>query len=191
VAIDYFGRTAGVGERGDDFDWRAHVKHCEPETVALDVAGAIELVRSPEGGSAASVSTVGFCFGGRQSFNQAAEAHELAGVVGFYGGLAPMPPERLAFFGVQGEDRTAPLLKVQGYKCPVLGLFGGADEGITAEHRAAFDQALTEAGIPHEIVVYEGAPHSFFDRRFEEYREACADAWRRVLGFVAAPASAG
>ena len=36
----------------------------------------------------------------------------------------------------------------------------------------------------HEIVVYPGAPHSFFDRRFEEHADACADAWRRVLAFL-------
>jgi carboxymethylenebutenolidase len=32
--------------------------------------------------------------------------------------------------------------------------------------------------------VYEGAPHSFFDRRFEEYAEQSADAWKRVLAFI-------
>jgi carboxymethylenebutenolidase len=191
VAIDYFGRTAGVGGRGDDFDWRSHLKHTTSETIAMDIAAAVELVRSQEGGRATSVFTVGFCFGGRLSFNQAAEAHELAGVVGFYGGLAPIPSDRLAFFGLEGEDTSAPLQRISGYRCPVLGLFGGADPGITAEHRSAFDQALTEAGLPHEIVVYEGAPHSFFDRSFDEHREACADAWRRVLDFVAAPTSVG
>ena len=192
VAIDYFGRTAGMGERGDDFDFMAHIRQCQAETVALDVAAAVAHLRSPEGGRASSVFTVGFCFGGRQSFNQAAEAHELAGVVGFYGGVAPMSPDRLARFGIEDtQDLTAPLLRVSEYTCPVLGLFGGADPGITAEHREAFDKALGDAGIAHEIVVYEGAPHSFFDRRFEEYREACENAWRRVLAFVAAPSSIG
>ena len=40
------------------------------------------------------------------------------------------------------------------------------------------------AGVEHELVVYEGAPHSFFDRRYEEYADASADAWQRVLAFV-------
>ena len=40
--------------------------------------------------------------------------------------------------------------------------------------------------VPNEIVTYEGAPHSFFDRTYERYREACDDAWRRVLGFIRA-----
>jgi len=38
----------------------------------------------------------------------------------------------------------------------------------------------------HEIVVYSGAPHSFFDRRATEFADASADACRRVLGFIAA-----
>jgi carboxymethylenebutenolidase len=35
-------------------------------------------------------------------------------------------------------------------------------------------------------VTYDGAPHSFFDRAFEQYRDACDDAWRRILAFVRA-----
>jgi carboxymethylenebutenolidase len=66
----------------------------------------------------------------------------------------------------------------------VLGLFGGADEGIPPKQIEAFDQALDASGAEHEIVTYPGAPHSFFDRKFEEHAEACEDAWRRVLKFL-------
>jgi carboxymethylenebutenolidase len=61
---------------------------------------------------------------------------------------------------------------------------GGADQAITAEDVAAFEAALQEAGVEHELVTYEGAPHSFFDRKQEEFAEASEDAWRRVLEFV-------
>ena len=71
-----------------------------------------------------------------------------------------------------------------GYRCPVLGLFGGADEGIPVREVDRFRRTLQEAGVPNEIVVYEGAPHSFFDRAFQEHREVCDDAWRQVLAFV-------
>ena len=67
---------------------------------------------------------------------------------------------------------------------PLLGLYGGADEGIPPDQIEAFERGLAAAGVDHEIVVYPGAPHSFFDRRFEEHAEACGDAWRRVLGFL-------
>ena len=55
---------------------------------------------------------------------------------------------------------------------------------ITAADNAAFDEALTAAGVEHEIVTYDGAPHSFFDRRQEEFAEASEDVWRRVLEFI-------
>ena len=83
VAIDYFGRTAGVGKRGDDFAYMA-------ARAADDARG--DPGRRRRGGRApalaaasCSVFTVGFCFGGRQSWLAAAGGHGLAGAIGFYG----------------------------------------------------------------------------------------------------------
>ena len=67
---------------------------------------------------------------------------------------------------------------------PILALQAGDDANITAEQNAAFDLALTAAGVEHEVVTYDGAPHSFFDRRQEEFARQSEDAWRRVLAFV-------
>jgi carboxymethylenebutenolidase len=117
--------------------------------------------------------------GGRISFNQSWREHGLAGVIGFYGG-----PQ-----GTGPDDETAPVKLAPKYTCPVLGLFGGADQGIPVEEVERFGQTLDDAGVQNEMVVYEDAPHSFFDRRFEEHREACDDAWRRMLGFVGAAAT--
>ena len=175
TAVDYFGRTAGVGDRDEDFEYRPHVEQMTPEGTRADVTAAIAHVRSDAGGGARRVFAVGFCRGGRISFAQAAE-QELDGVIGFYGW--PM--------GSGPDDPQAPIVLAPSYRCPVLGLFGGADKGIPVEDVDAFRQALEEAGVPNEIVVYEGAPHSFFDRAFEEHRDACDDAWRRVLAFVGA-----
>src|SRR5205823_6671022 len=72
VAIDYFGRTAGVGKRDDDFPYMQHVAAATPEGIQADVRAAVEYLRSPAGGSCASVFTVGFCFGGRNSWLAAA-----------------------------------------------------------------------------------------------------------------------
>ncbi len=69
-------------------------------------------------------------------------------------------------------------------RCPVLGLFGGADEAIPTDQVEGFDGALDEAGVDHEVVIYPGAPHSFFDRSFDQHRDACEDAWKRMLGFM-------
>jgi carboxymethylenebutenolidase len=120
------------------------------------------------------VSTVGFCFGGRNSFNQAARAHGLSGVIGFYGRVARR----------DASDTNAPVDLVAGFECPVLGLFGGADQTITGDDVEAFRTALDAANVKNEIVMYDGAPHSFFDRTFAQYREECEDAWNRMLRFV-------
>ena len=60
----------------------------------------------------------------------------------------------------------------------------GGDEHITPELVAGFDAALEQAGVEHEVITYPGAPHSFFDRRYEEFADASADAWRRTLAFI-------
>jgi len=172
VTFDYFGRTAGLGPRDEAFDCWPHVRQTHPDTVQADAAAALAALRERTGATA--VCAVGFCFGGTQSFLASTNpALGLDGVVGFYGGLNP---ERW------GEH--SPIHRAVDMRGPVLGLYGGADEGIPPDQIEAFEQGLAAAGVDHEIVVYPGAPHSFFDRRFEEHADACGDALRRVLGFL-------
>jgi carboxymethylenebutenolidase len=71
-------------------------------------------------------------------------------------------------------------------ECPILALQAGDDANITAEDNAAFEEALRAAGVAHELVTYAGAPHSFFDRKQEEFADASEDAWSRVLAFIQA-----
>jgi carboxymethylenebutenolidase len=70
-------------------------------------------------------------------------------------------------------------------EAPILALQAGDDGHITAEANAEFDQALETAGVEHEVVTYDGAPHSFFDRKQEEFQRASDDAWNRTLDFIA------
>src|SRR3954462_10791601 len=72
VAIDYFGRTAGVAKRGDDFEYMPHVDQTTPEGVQADTRAAVERLRAD---GAESIFTVGFCFGGRNSWLAAASGH--------------------------------------------------------------------------------------------------------------------
>lgn len=174
VAMDYFGRTAGIGERDADFDYPPHTAQATPEGVAADVGAAVAHLRSDAGGAADAVFTVGFCFGGRHSFNQAAFQHGLGGVIGFYG----WPIRR------DDDDASAPVDLAAQYEAPVLGLFGGADAHIKTEFIEEFRSALDAAGVPNEIVIYDGAPHSFFDRTAAEHADAAEDAWRRMLAFI-------
>ncbi|MCS6801439.1 MAG: dienelactone hydrolase family protein [Chloroflexota bacterium] len=173
VAIDYFGRTAGVGERDADFPFLDHVAQTTAAGVAADTRAAVEYLRSPEGGSCRSIFTVGFCFGGAHSWLQAANGHGLAGAIGFYGRPGPTR-----------DGAPGPAARAKEMTCPVLALMGGADPGIPPEAVDELRQAFQEAGLKHEVVVYPGAPHSFFDRAYEQYAEASADAWQRCLAFI-------
>jgi len=168
LAIDYFGRTAGTAKRGDDFEYSQHVAETTLEGLQADVRAAVEHLRP----RTRAIFTVGFCFGGRNSWLAAASGHGLAGAVGFYGN----PGER---DGVPGPAQRAAELAA-----PILALQAGDDQNITAELNEAFERALTDAAVEHELVTYDGAPHSFFDRRYEEFAAASEDAWRRVLEFL-------
>lgn len=174
IAIDYFGRTAGLTERGDDFDFWPHVMETRADALAADIATAISYLQARPN-APQSLFTVGFCFGGSNSFLQGANNQGLAGVVGFYGGLA----------GPSRNGSPTPLDRVHEISCPVLGLFGGADTFITAEHVQKFDEGLDVAKVEHEIITYPGAPHSFFDRAQAEYANESADAWKRIQEFIA------
>jgi carboxymethylenebutenolidase len=80
---------------------------------------------------------------------------------------------------------VGPTQRAAELQAPILALMGGADQGIPVEDVHAFERALDEAGVEHEIAIYDGAPHSFFDRKFDQFADASEDAWRRVLAFVA------
>jgi carboxymethylenebutenolidase len=173
VAIDYFGRTAGAEKRGDDFEYMPHVERTTQDGIQADVAAAVARLRSPGSGSCRAIFTVGFCFGGRNSWLSAAGGHDLAGAIGFYG----RP-------GAGRDGAPGPTQRASEIASPILALQAGADQNITAEDNAAFDEALTAAGVEHEIVTYPGAPHSFFDRKQEEFTSESEDAWTRVLAFI-------
>jgi carboxymethylenebutenolidase len=170
IAFDYFGRTAGTAKRGEDFEYMPHVDQTTPETIQADVRAAVDYLR--ERGST-RILTVGFCMGGRHSWLAAAEDLGLAGAIGFYGRPGPAR-----------DGSPGPAQRAADMKAPILALQAGADQNITAEDNAAFGAALRDAGVEYELRSYEGAPHSFFDRKQEEFKAASDDAWARVLDFV-------
>jgi carboxymethylenebutenolidase len=175
VAVDFFARTASSEDRGEKFEFMPHVGQTTPENLQADFASAAAYLKTPEGGQVRSLFSVGFCFGGALSYLQAASGLGYAGVIGFYGwplGLKRWP------------DRPKPIDATSNYRSPVLSIFGGADEGIPQADVDAFDAALRKANVKHDSTVYPGAPHSFFDRKFTEFADASADAWKRVQAFV-------
>jgi carboxymethylenebutenolidase len=175
VAIDFFGRTAPSDDRSDKFDFMPQVSLTTPDQLQADIAAGAAYLRSKDGGQVRSLFSVGFCFGGALSYLQASSGLGYAGVIGFYGwplGLKRWP------------DRPKPIDAVAQYKAPVQSIFGGADEGIPESDREQFEAACKKVGVKHDVTVYPGAPHSFFDRKYTEFADASADAWKRVQSFV-------
>jgi carboxymethylenebutenolidase len=172
IAFDYFGRTSGIERRTDDFEYMPHVRQTTPKSVFADiVASRAQLERETK---ARRTFVLGFCFGGRIAFLSSAEVPGLAGVVGFYGRLGKR----------ENDPWPVPAEEARRMRATVLGLFGGDDPGIPATDIAAFDDALGTAKVPQYIHTYPGAPHSFFDRTFNEHKADCDDAWRRILAFM-------
>jgi carboxymethylenebutenolidase len=171
VAIDYFGRTAGIEPRPGDFSFREHVDQLDFDKVGEDVGAAVGWLRGLPGVTVTSVFTVGFCLGGAMSWRQSGAGHGLAGSMGFYG----------------RPDRAEAV--VDTMEAPLLLLAAGQDHTPVADVEA-FAERVRSTGTEAEVHVYPDAVHSFFDRRFEEYREDCDDAWRRMLDFVARHRSA-
>ena len=166
LAVDWFGRTAELprtGARGQDFDWRTHIPQVTASGVDADVTAAVAYLRErtrPD----LPVVTVGFCLGGSHSWRLAGGGPDLAACVGFYG-----RPE------LTGD---APAVR------PTLMVVAGADAATPVEDQLALAERLRVGGAPVETAVYDGAPHSFFDRAHSDWAEACADVWRRVLALT-------
>src|SRR3954468_5024428 len=144
VAIDYFGRTAGLtgdaGTRGEDFDWQAHIPQTTPKSTDADTAAAIGEVRR-RAGSALPVVTVGFCFGGSHSWRQSGGDLDLAGYAGFYG-----RPSIVG--GGAGRARN-----------PTLMVIAGADAATPVADQLALADRMRAAGAEVDAAVYDGAPH--------------------------------
>ncbi len=173
VAMDYFCRTAGTGAQPEDFDYQPHLEQISWDNLAGDIKAAIAHLRA-QSSAPRSVFATGFCMGGRLSADATTLGLGLAGAIPFYGWPT-------------GSHRTgspAPADVARQIECDLLLIYGGADQGITESVRNDFDAALDKAGVKHETVVYPGAPHSFFDRKAEEFQDASTDAWNKTLAFI-------
>ncbi len=168
LAIDWFGRTAGLpegGTRGEDFNWKEHIPQTTAAGIDADIVAAMAELRARHGADL-PVVTVGFCFGGSHSWRQSGGDLGLAGCAGFYG--------RPSLVGEAAGRATLPTVM----------LIAGADAATPVEDQLALAAAMREAGAEVDAPVYDGAPHSFFDRSYGDWSDACRDAWEHVLALT-------
>lgn len=114
-----------------------------PGNVDADLRAVVDALADDPTVDANAIVVMGFCYGGGAALRYATLDDRIAAVADFYGALI-FEPERLA--------------RIRG---PVLGIFGDQDAQFPAEDVAAFDRALTEAQVPHEIEVFAGEGHAF------------------------------
>ncbi|MEM6326413.1 MAG: dienelactone hydrolase family protein [Bacteroidota bacterium] len=116
---------------------------------------------------APAVGSVGWCFGGMWSLRTALALPDRLDAAVIYYGRPVTEADRLAALDM-----------------PVLGLFGEADDSIPMSSVRAFESALAEAGVSHDIVAYPGAAHAFANPSGQRYDAAAAeDAWTRTTAF--------
>lgn len=174
IAIDYFGRTAGINKRDADWDYWPEVTAMTISGLEQDVEAAIAHLRGND--PKMPVFVVGFCLGGSNAWHMAAASLGITGAVGFYG-----HPNRADF-----PTGAPPVVsRVTDFSCPILALQGGDDPGIPVDVDNEFRDAIRNAGRTDEVIIYDDAPHSFFDRKQDEFAGASQDAWLRILAFIA------
>lgn len=125
---------------------------------ALERLGALPEV------DADRIGAVGYCLGGSLALTWAAADDRLKAIAPYYG-MAPKPAEAMR------------------RSCPVVGSW--PDKDFTTKAAASVEAELQAAGVPHDIKVYEGAKHSFFNDQSPRTYDpaAAADSWERVLAF--------
>jgi carboxymethylenebutenolidase len=157
--------------RGSSTTWipRAiyQVISTKQETVNADLDSVYAWLESQPDVDRDRIAIAGFCYGGRASLLYSLHNNRLAATVVFYG--AP-------------ETDPEVLKNLPG---PLLGIFGGADRSIPLEEVQAFEDGLTEAGVRHEIIVYEGQPHAFVtDMDAIRAGGVQGEAWAQMLAFL-------
>jgi carboxymethylenebutenolidase len=115
----------------------------------------------------------GFCWGGRIVWLYSAHNPDLKAGVAWYGRLVGKP---------DSLHPKNPIDVVGSLHAPVLGLYGGADQGIPVDTVEQMRKALKDAGKPGEIIVYPDTPHAFHADYRPSYRKNEAeDGWKHLL----------
>jgi carboxymethylenebutenolidase len=182
IAPAFFARVEDPAPLSDMARIREIVNAADYEQVMGDVAGALDWASQQLWANADKVGITGWCWGGKVVWQACARFSVLDAGVAWYGRLA-LPG------GATREQvdmgRPWPVHLAANLKCPVLGLYGEADQGIPLLSVEDMRSALQRAGqTDSQIVVYPGAPHGFHADYRDSYRAAdAADGWAKLLAF--------
>ena len=174
VAPEMYARQGDVSKISD---WKQIISEVvakvPDEQVMADLDATVAWAGKSSKGDTKRVAVTGFCWGGRIVWLYAAHSKDLKAGVAWYGRLdgdrTPLQPK-------YPVDVAAEL------KAPVLGLYGGKDQGIPLTDVDKMRAALGKAGKPSKIVVFPEAPHGFLaDYRPSYSAKEAADGWAQCL----------
>ena len=179
IAIDYFGRTAGIGDRGEGFDYQPHVAQLTWDGDARRRAGRAARAPARARRSRRCSASASAWAAGCRSRSASVPELELAGVDRLLRLAGRRAPQRLA---VPGRRCAPDDPRARCWASSAAPTRASAPDAVAAFERSA-GQA---AGVDHKMITYPDAPHSFFDRKQAEFADASTAAWGEVLTFVKA-----
>jgi carboxymethylenebutenolidase len=173
VAPELYARQGDVSQKSDIQEIIRDVVSKVPDSQVMADLDATADWAAKNSGNADELAVTGFCWGGRIVWLYAAHSDRLKAGVAWYGRLIS-PPNELS--------PTNPIDVADKLKAPVLGIYGGKDQGIPMETVEKMQAALKSAGSKSMIQVYPETPHGFHADYRDSYREVDAkSAWLRML----------
>ena len=177
IAPELYARQGDVSKLTDFQEIFKQVVNKVPDAQVLsDLDATVAWAKKSSQGNTDKLGVTGFCWGGRIVWLYAAHNPQLKAGVAWYGRLEKKPDDK-------ADDLRPkhPLDLVESLKCPVLGLYGGADMGIPSATVEKMQAALKAAKQPSEIVLYPDTPHGFYaDYRPSYRKEQADDGWKRL-----------
>jgi carboxymethylenebutenolidase len=175
VAPELYARQGDVSRLSEIDEIRKIVARVPDAQVLADLDATVAWIKASGTGHIEKLGITGFCWGGRVVWLYAAHSAQVKAGVAWYGRLVGKANEL---------QPTQPLDIAANLKAPVLGLYGGSDQGIPLETVEQMKQALRAADSPSTIIVYPDTPHAFYaDYRASYRKEAAEDGWSRLLAW--------
>lgn len=172
VAPELYARQGDVSKLTDFREIIEKVVSKVPDRQVMSDLDAAVVWAGKNRGNTSKLAITGFCWGGRIVWLYAAHSKKLKAGVAWYGRLVGQASEL---------QPRHPIDVVAELKAPVLGLYGGADNGIPNETVEKMREALKKAGSKSEILLYPDTPHGFYADYRPSYRpEQAKDAWDRL-----------
>ena len=175
VAPELYARQGDVSAVSEIEEIRKIVARVPDAQVMADLDSAAAWMQASGKANIEKLGITGFCWGGRIVWLYAAHSAQVKAGVAWYGRLTGKASEL---------QPLHPLDIAASLRAPVLGLYGGSDQGIPLETVEQMKNVLQAADRPSAIIVYPDAPHAFFaDYRPSYRKEAAEDGWSRLLAW--------